>query len=449
MKRKFLLVLTAVFIMATAVAQSYDVLNYNFNGTPVNGIKIKTNIPFTSGTHMPTLRIEGYNYGSVQTVGINLAWYVYDNLFYNYTASSFGSYIPAIKLANEAGKVVIFINDKSYFVRFKVSAYAQGFGEQSSWFQGWTAADEVVTGAYAVTVPYMNSTGKLQIADGSQGAGKVLFSDDNGLASWQVPAADVSNYTPITYNFNGTPVNGIKIKTNMPFADATQMPAVRIEGYNYGTGQAIGLSIVWYVYAGSFINHSVSSWGAYTPKISLANEGGKVVIFIDDKPYFQRFRVSVFAQGMSEVRSWFQGWTTADEALTGANRVLLPYQNSFGTVKIGEVSTPAGYKLYVEQGILTEKVKVALKTSGNWADHVFAPGYKLKPLTEVETFIKQNNHLPGIPSAETLVKDGGIDMNQMFAKQMEKIEELTLYMIAIKKENEQLKKEVKALKKRR
>ncbi len=449
MKRKLFLVLAAVFIMATAMAQSYDVLNYNFNGTPVNGIKIKTNIPFTSGTHMPTLRIEGYNYGSVQTVGLNLVWYVYDNLFYNYTASSFGNYTPTIKLANEAGKVVIFINDKSYFVRFKVSAYAQGFGEQSSWFQGWTAADEVVTGAYSVTVPYQNSVGKLQIADGSQGAGKVLFSDDNGLASWQVPAGDVSNYTPITYNFNGTPVNGIKIKTNMPFIDGTQMPAVKIEGYNYGTGQAIGLSIVWYVYGGSFINHSISSSGAYTPKISLANEGGKVVIFIDDKPYYQRFRVTVFAQGMSELRSWFQGWTTADEALTGSNRVLLPYHNSFGTVKIGDVASPAGYKLYVEQGILTEKVKVALKTSGNWADHVFAPDYKLKSLPEVETFIKQNKHLPGIPSAEALVKDGGIDMNQMFAKQMEKIEELTLYMIAIKKENEQLKKEVQALKKRR
>jgi hypothetical protein len=227
------------------------------------------------------------------------------------------------------------------------------------------------------------------------------------------------------------------------------MPAVRIEGYNYGTGQAIGLSIVWYVYGGSFINYSVSSWGSYTPKISLANEGGKVVIFIDDKPYYQRFRVSVFAQGMGETRSWFLGWATADEALTGANRVLLAYQNSFGTVKIGDVPMPAGYKLYVEQGILTERVKVALKTSGNWADHVFAPGYKLKSLPEVEKFIKENKHLPGIPSAETLVKDGGIDMNRMFAKQMEKIEELTLYMIEIKKENEQLKKEIKALKKRR
>jgi opacity protein-like surface antigen len=122
--------------------------------------------------------------------------------------------------------------------------------------------------------------------------------------------------------------------------------------------------------------------------------------------------------------------------------------NVTGKVLIGNTPTPAGYKLYVEQGILAEKIKVAVKTSANWADHVFAPGYQLKTLPEVEAFIKQNKHLPGIPSAETLVKEGGIDMNQMFAKQMEKIEELTLYMIAIKKENEQMKKEIHQLKKK-
>jgi hypothetical protein len=112
-----------------------------------------------------------------------------------------------------------------------------------------------------------------------------------------------------------------------------------------------------------------------------------------------------------------------------------------GNVRIGSVTMPAGYRLYVEQGILTEKVKVALKTSANWADHVFAPGYPLQPLGDVETFIKNNQHLPGVPSAQQLVQDGGIDVNMMFAKQMEKIEELTLYIIEMKKEIKQLQQE--------
>ncbi len=117
-----------------------------------------------------------------------------------------------------------------------------------------------------------------------------------------------------------------------------------------------------------------------------------------------------------------------------------------GNVRIGSVTMPAGYRLYVEQGILTEKVKVAIKTSANWADHVFAPGYQLKALHEVEAFIKDKQHLPGIPSAEQLVQDGGIDMTMMFAKQMEKIEELTLYLIEMKKEIKQLQHENSLLK---
>jgi hypothetical protein len=120
--------------------------------------------------------------------------------------------------------------------------------------------------------------------------------------------------------------------------------------------------------------------------------------------------------------------------------------NVTGNVLIGNTTMPAGYKLYVEQGILTEKVKVALKTSGNWADHVFVPGYKLKSLPEVETFINQNKHLPGIPSAETLVKEGGVDITDMLAKQMEKIEELTLYIIDMNKRMDKLEKENAALK---
>lgn len=116
-----------------------------------------------------------------------------------------------------------------------------------------------------------------------------------------------------------------------------------------------------------------------------------------------------------------------------------------GNMRIGNVTTPVGYKLYVEQGILTEKVKVAVSSSPAWADYVFAADYDLKPLSEVEVFIKENKHLPNVPSASELVKDG-LDLGKMQATQMEKIEELTLYMIEMKKEIETLKKENQSFK---
>ncbi len=102
-------------------------------------------------------------------------------------------------------------------------------------------------------------------------------------------------------------------------------------------------------------------------------------------------------------------------------------------------TNPLSYKLFVEQGILTEKVKVAVKnTSEWWADYVFDNDYKLKPLSEVHSFIKQNKHLPDVPSAADVARDG-IDLARMDATLLQKIEELTLYMIDLKKENEQLK----------
>lgn len=101
---------------------------------------------------------------------------------------------------------------------------------------------------------------------------------------------------------------------------------------------------------------------------------------------------------------------------------------------------PTGYRLYVNGGILTTKVKVANYCSTSWADYVFADDYHLKPLSEVETYIKANNHLPNIPSAQA-IEDEGLDLSEMASRQMEKIEELTLYMIQLEKDVKQLQAE--------
>ena len=65
------------------------------------------------------------------------------------------------------------------------------------------------------------------------------------------------------------------------------------------------------------------------------------------------------------------------------------------------------YKLFVEGGILTEKVKVALRSSANWADYVFEKNYKLMPLKQVEKYIDVNKHLPGIDSGTHILCKSG------------------------------------------
>ncbi|GAB3710355.1 hypothetical protein GCM10027592_47050 [Spirosoma flavus] len=116
-------------------------------------------------------------------------------------------------------------------------------------------------------------------------------------------------------------------------------------------------------------------------------------------------------------------------------------QNDAVIIGSNVARTPSGYKLFVEEGILTEKVKVAVKNTNDWSDYVFTNTYQLKDLVEVETFIKANKHLPGVPSAEEMVEKGN-DLHKTDAKLLEKIEELTLYSIEQYKENQSLKEEM-------
>ena len=120
--------------------------------------------------------------------------------------------------------------------------------------------------------------------------------------------------------------------------------------------------------------------------------------------------------------------------------------NSYqGKVKIGNVNELVdGYKLFVEEGILSEKVKVAVKNSDDWYDNVFKSSYKRMELKDLDTFIKQYKHLPDVPTTETVMKEG-IDLGKMNGILLKKIEELTLDVIDLKKELDATKKQIEEL----
>lgn len=121
-----------------------------------------------------------------------------------------------------------------------------------------------------------------------------------------------------------------------------------------------------------------------------------------------------------------------------ANATILASQAT-GKVTIGLVNftktNEPNYKLFVGGGILTERVKVM--GYANWADYVFARDYKLTPLKEVEKFISENKHLAEIPSAKE-IETSGLDLGEIVRLQMQKIEELTLYVIELNKKIEAL-----------
>lgn len=105
------------------------------------------------------------------------------------------------------------------------------------------------------------------------------------------------------------------------------------------------------------------------------------------------------------------------------------------------------YNLFVEKGIMTERLKVAIEGSGDWADYVFADDYQRVKIAELEAFIKANKHLPNVPSAQE-VADKGIDVAKMDATLLQQIEEIWLHVIDLKKENEALKQQIKDISKK-
>jgi len=119
-----------------------------------------------------------------------------------------------------------------------------------------------------------------------------------------------------------------------------------------------------------------------------------------------------------------------------------------GSVSIGTPNIDPNSVINANGTIRSKKVKVE---ATDWPDYVFEPNFQLRPLHELESYIKVNKHLPEVPSAQEVEKDG-LDLGQMDATLLKKIEELTLYTIEQEKkihaqesENTALKELVKNL----
>ncbi len=308
------------------------------------------------------------------------------------------------------------------------------------------------------------------------------------------------NYTPVeSYYLNGTPIHGVKIKTEIPFVNGWAMPTVIIEGYSYGTKNTMSLMLTWYVWNADFYYPKMSSSGGYTPEVILANEDGKIVIFINDLKYYQRFTIRAYAAGQFETEQMFSNWIVVDEPIAGTVTKVVPYENRFAgdvffrdgirleghnpIVRLNDTSSgsefyivsngselrfspshgafPANYMVFDSSGNLglgtadpsnklevngTIRSKEVIVETG-WSDFVFEDGYELRSLDEVESHIAKHGHLPDVPSA-SVVESEGLSVGEAQKIMMQKIEELTLYAIEQNKRIESLAHENQDLKKR-
>jgi hypothetical protein len=153
----------------------------------------------------------------------------------------------------------------------------------------------------------------------------------------------------------------------------------------------------------------------------------------------------------ARIRGWAsQNWTSTAtgtyltfETTTNGTTTLLERMriDQSGNVGIG-VTAPV-HPLQVNGTIGATQVIV----SSTGADYVFRPSYKLAPLKEVAAYIEKNHHLPEIPSAAE-VQQKGVNLGDMQAKLLAKIEELTLHMIQEDERNNRLEKQNRELKHR-
>jgi hypothetical protein len=365
LKVMFFLIVLWLSNIFFANAQSYDVLNYAYNGTPTHGIKIKTNIPYTNGSQMPNVRIEGYNYGLSRTIGVNLVWYIYDGNIIKYSASSFGGYTLPIKLSRENDKIVIFIDDRNYYNRFKVSVYATGMGESASWFSGWTTTDEPLVGSNTVDIAYTNSF-----------AGNVGIGTSNPQTKLHVNTTmQVSPFTSGEYGGYMTDTD-----SRITILDGNIYDGVH-GGISFG-----GMYVENGIRYQAIYNHINFGSGALRIK---NNQQNKIIVGAGDE------------------------W--------GNQNVIINPDG--GNLGVG-TNNPTE-KLSVNGNIRAKKLIV---TQNGWPDYVFAKNYKLRPIHEVANFIATNKHLPDMPSAKD-VEEKGLDIGKTQAALLKKIEELTLYII--------------------
>lgn len=294
------------------------------------------------------------------------------------------------------------------------------------------------------------------------GFGSLIGQDpNNGRFYIMTSSASVTGQgtaMPITERFNISATGNIGIEGNTdPKAPLSFLSSIgnKIALWgdastpHYGLGIQGALMQLYTNGAGADISMGYGSSGAFTEKYRFGNNG-----YLNINNGRIRFTGQVDAgnpQGIEftnlagdALRGYigqFDNNQMGFYGYPGAGWSLL-FNQTTGQLNLGATRNPNDitYKLNVGGKILAEEIRVQLQSL--WPDYVFKSNYRLMPLNELHDFVRANEHLPGIPKA-TEMDTNGLELGEMQRKMVEKIEELTLYILELKREVDALKAKIK------
>jgi trimeric autotransporter adhesin len=355
---------------------------------------------FTSGTGIQNIFI-GKNSGYSNTSG-EYNYFSGSNSGYYNTTGSYNSFF---------GTVAGFNNSTGSYNYF--SGYGAGLanttGGRNIFLGNSTGISNTVgdeNSFFGVNAGYRNSTGSRNIMIGSgSGYYNTTGNDNTYIGSNIVSPPAINNATGIGANASVTASNTIVLGN----------AATTITGAGLGSGSGLRFA--------NLTSASPAGVGGANKALSVDAAGNVILVGI------------VGATTTAVGGPVAENWKESDGYL---------YNNSTNGVVIKGTGLD-GNSLIVKGGVLSKEVNVKVEGSESWPDYVFKPNYKRMTLGEVEKFISINGHLPNVPSATEMAKTGN-NLGQTDVKLLEKVEELTLYLLDMKKANDAQAAELKALK---
>ncbi|CAH0336543.1 hypothetical protein FVB9288_02249 [Flavobacterium sp. CECT 9288] len=259
------------------------------------------------------------------------------------------------------------------------------------------------------TLPSFSNSGlAVKVADDKSGVGGLNIETNNGTS---LKMGGNTNYSWIQ-SHNSLPLYINELGNNSIF---------NLTGGNVGIGTANPTSRL-------DVNGNINLAGVSGRRIFMGGAGGSTFGLAYDSTY-PNYGI-FYTEGEPD----FVSISPNGDAKNGV-------MNVFGNGNVGIGTTNPTSKLTVAGNINSREVKVSVDAG---ADFVFDKDYALPSLQEVEKFVTKNKHLPEIASAKEMQKEG-INLSEMNIKLLQKIEELTLYVIELKKENEAQNKKIEQI----